>query len=149
MNAPTSVAIVEKPVSITLAVPSEARSSAEKGSAASQHPKTHVDIDTDAERMKSVLGRMTSTSVGELEGLVSELHEVREFLKSEGERVQREITNYAQLNQRALAAIKIITETISPWKGTALESEAERSGPEPLVGEREPEKRASVPGANK
>ena len=148
MNAPTSVSAAEKPV-VTLGVPSEASHSVEKGSIASQHSKTHVHIATDAERMKSTLVRMTSNSLDELEGLVSELQEVREFLKSEGERVQREITNYVQLNQSALAAIKIITETIGPWKSTALENDAQNLGAAPLLGEREMEKRTADPRTNK
>jgi hypothetical protein len=63
-----------------------------------------------------------------LGALVSELQEVQTFLKSEGERIQREITNYAQLNQSALAAIKVITQTIGPWKSTVLESDSNASG---------------------
>jgi|SRR5215208_854545 len=62
------------------------------------------------------------------EGLFSELQEVRDFLKSEGERVQREVANYAQLNQSALAAIKINTDTIGPWKSTARDSDPQNSG---------------------
>lgn len=141
MNAPTSIATVDKPVPMTLAVPTEARHSVEKGSSPSQHSK--IDVDTDAEQMRSMLFRMTSNSVDELEGLVSELQEVRDFLKVEGERVQREITNYAQLNQSALAAIKIIAGTIGPWKST------KNSGAGPLLGGHEMEKLSASSGANK
>jgi hypothetical protein len=96
-----------------------------------------------------MLARMTSNSVDELEGLVSELQEVREFLKSEGERVQREIMNYTQLNRNALTAIKIITETIGPWKNTALEKDAQNSGTEAVAGNGQTEKRAPGSDANR
>jgi hypothetical protein len=148
MNAPTSVTAVERQTQVSLAVPSESRHSVEKGSA-SQHTKVPLHIETEAERMRSMLLRLTSNSLEELEDLAAELQEVREFLKSEGERVQREVANYAQLNQSALAAIKIITETIGPWKSTALESEPQNSGTEPLPGEREGGKRVPSPGASK
>jgi hypothetical protein len=56
---------------------------------------------------------------------MSEIQEVREFLMSEGERVQREIANYAQLNQSVtLAATKIKAETVGTWKNTAITGEA-------------------------
>ena len=124
MNASASA---EKLVPVTLAAASESKHSAAKGNAVWQHSK-NVHIDTDAERMRSTLHRMTSNSVDELESLFSELQEVRDFLKSEGERVQREVANYAQLNQSALTAIKIITETIGPWKSTALDNDPQNSG---------------------
>ena len=51
----------------------------------------------------------TSKSIKELEGLTFELNGLQEFLKSETERVQREIDN-------ALSGLKIIIDTISPWR---------------------------------
>ena len=55
----------------------------------------------DGERIRSLVARLTSNSIDELEGLGSDLtsavRELQEFLKSEGERVQREIVNYAHL----------------------------------------------------
>jgi hypothetical protein len=56
---------------------------------------------------------------------MSEIQEMREFLRSERERVQREIVNYAQLNQNvALAATKIKAETVGTWKSTAVGGDA-------------------------
>jgi hypothetical protein len=127
MNAAKSVAAVEKPLTTTLSTPLESRAAAERGSTASQRAKPHVHADTEAEKIPSTLARMTAKSFEELEGLVAELQEVREFVKSEGERVQREIANYTQLNQSAWAAVKIISETIGPWKSTAIDGEAQSS----------------------
>ena len=116
-----------KPMATAISVPvapqTQARNAAEKTIAAAQGSKVHSEIDTDSERMRTTIIRMTSSSASELDGLVSEIQEVREFLNSESERVQREIANYAQLNQRALAVIKMITQTISPWKSTPLEKD--------------------------
>jgi hypothetical protein len=66
-------------------------------------------IETDAERILSSIARLTSTSIGELEELTSELQKLDEFLKSETGRVQREI-------ESVLAGIKIIVEAITPWR---------------------------------
>ena len=69
----------------------------------------------DGDRIMSSIGLLTSKSIKELEGLTFELHGLQEFLKSETERVQRDIDN-------ALAGLKIIIETISPWRSAQPES---------------------------
>ena len=71
-----------------------------------QRPKQRMELD--AERIRSSIARLSSSSVGELEGLASELRKLDEFLKTESARVQQEI-------EGALAGIKIITEAIIPW----------------------------------
>jgi hypothetical protein len=45
-----------------------------------------------------------------------DLQRVRDFLASEGERVQREIAGYAQLSQVAMTSVKIIAESMQQWK---------------------------------
>src|SRR5215467_12268986 len=72
-------------------------------------------VDYDGDRIMSSIGLLTSKSIKELEGLTFELHGLQEFLKSETERVQRDIDN-------ALAGLKIIIETISPWRSAQPES---------------------------
>ena len=39
----------------------------------------------------SLLDRVSGSSVTEIDGLIADLHNVRDFLKAEGDRVQREI----------------------------------------------------------
>jgi hypothetical protein len=68
-------------------------------------------VQVNADRIRSSVARLTSNSMNELEGLTSELQQLQEFLRSEAERVEREI-------ESALAGINIIVETISPWKST-------------------------------
>ena len=58
-----------------------------------------AQIEDDIERAKSSLARLGSNSVDKLDELMSEIQEMREFLRSEGERVHREILNYAQLSR--------------------------------------------------
>jgi hypothetical protein len=82
-------------------------------------PKPLTHIEADAEKIRSSVVRLTSSSIDGLEGLSSELQQLQTFLKSEVERVQGEI-------ESALAGIKIIVETIAPWKKQAR---VVRSGP--------------------
>jgi hypothetical protein len=76
-------------------------------------PPTPTQIEADAERIRSSVARLTANSIDGLEGLSSELQQLQTFLKSEVERVQGEI-------ESALAGIKIIIETIAPWKTNSV-----------------------------
>jgi len=103
-----------------------------------------AEIEENCERTKSSLARLSANSADKLEGLMSEIQEMLDFLRSEGERVQGEITSYAELNQKiALAATKIRAETVGPWKGTA--SDAQYSRLKQLTSGRERIKRWPAP----
>ncbi len=91
-----------------------------------------TQIEDDTERTKSYLARLTSKSLEKLERLMSEIQEMQEFLRSEGERVEREIANYAKLNQSiALTATKIKAETVGTWRGTAVTGDAHSGAKQP------------------
>ena len=77
----------------------------------SEKSKPSGPLEISAERFSSV-ARLTSSSINELQGLVSELQKMQDFLKSEVDNVQRQIDS-------ALAGINIIVETIGPWKSLA------------------------------
>src|SRR3978361_37981 len=51
-----------------------------------------------AENVSSVIERVSSASVAEIERVMAELANVRDMLRGEGERVQREISGYASLS---------------------------------------------------
>jgi hypothetical protein len=109
MNASTSVAVARKPL------PAKSELEAEIGNLLEQEGQTPSIQEDDGERIRSLVARLTSNSIDELEGLGSDLfsavRELQEFLKSEGERVQREVVNYAHLTETTLAAIKKMMET--------------------------------------
>jgi hypothetical protein len=67
--------------------------------------------------LNSLLDRVSGSSVQEIDDLITDLRNVRDFLQTEGERVQREITSYAQLSQVAMTSVKIIAESMQQWKG--------------------------------
>jgi hypothetical protein len=103
MNAPTSSAAAEK----SLPVDSDV------GAEISKLVEERIPIETEVERIRSSIARLSSNSVDGLEGLTSELQELQRFLNSEVQRVQGEI-------ESALAGIKIIIETIAPWKSSPV-----------------------------
>jgi hypothetical protein len=72
--------------------------------------------DVMANNVNSLVQRVAATSTQEIDKLIAELTTLREYLRSESERVQREIGGYAQLSQSALASTKVIADAMSQWK---------------------------------
>jgi len=119
MSARTAVATVEKSVPVESSIEAALNSLIQEEipeQLEAQTPK-RIQIEDDAERSRSFVARITSNSIDEIGELASDLssalQNLQEFLKSEGERVQREIVDYAHLNRTAVAAIKTIIETAS------------------------------------
>jgi hypothetical protein len=48
--------------------------------------------------------------------MIGELLAAKDFLESEGERVQREAEQYTTLTQMASASVKIISDTVARWR---------------------------------
>jgi hypothetical protein len=67
----------------------------------------------------SLIQRVAGTSLMEIESLISELEALRDLLHDEGQRVQREISGYAQLSQAAMKSTSMIADTVSQWKRAA------------------------------
>ena len=77
--------------------------------------------------INSLLDRVSGSSVTEIDSLIADLRNVRDFLKTEGERVQREIASYAQLSQVAMTSVKIIAESMTQWKSQVSETRIDRA----------------------
>jgi hypothetical protein len=69
-----------------------------------------------ANNINALLQRVSGSSTKEIEMLIDELENLRDFLVSEGERVQREITGYAALSQAAMQSTRVIADGIAQWK---------------------------------
>jgi hypothetical protein len=66
--------------------------------------------------------RIAALSFDQLENVISELQDLRAFLRSEGERVQEEISSYLRLSQTTIGATKVIADSIPRWKTCASDS---------------------------
>jgi len=51
----------------------------------------------------------------EIEKLITQLHDMRDHLVYERQRVERTLTEYAQLNEASLKSTKIIAESLAKW----------------------------------
>lgn len=77
--------------------------------------------------INSLLDRVSGSSVTEIDSLIDDLRNVRDFLKNEGDRVQREIASYAQLSQVAMTSVKIIAESMHQWKSQVSDARLDRA----------------------
>jgi len=69
-----------------------------------------------AENLDALIRRIAGASIDEIDGTIRELESVREMLRGEGERISREIADYARLCQASMAAMKTIATRITKWK---------------------------------
>ena len=63
-----------------------------------------------------LIDKVSTTSIAEIENLISQLETVRNYLKTEGDRVQQEMARYAHLSDTASASVKIIAEHLGQWR---------------------------------
>jgi hypothetical protein len=139
MNAPTAAAAAETSPSVESIVEAEISNlvtqlaKQESPKPVAPPPEPVAPVANDAERIRASVGRLTTSSIAELNGLTSQLEELQQFLKVEVDRVEREI-------ESALAGINIIIETITPWR-SITESLA---APRPRAPRREPEPEADI-----
>ena len=69
--------------------------------------------------VNSLIQRVAGTSLAEIDNLISELEGLRDLLHAEGQRVQREISGYAQLSQAAMKSTRMIADNVAQWKRAA------------------------------
>jgi len=90
-------------------------------STASGTTETALEPSTEAtvNNVNSLIQRVAGTSLAEIENLISELESLRDLLHAEGQRVQREISGYAQLSQAAMKSTRMIADNVTQWKRAA------------------------------
>jgi len=78
---------------------------------APSRPESETDVE-----IAPLVQKVGATSIAEIERTIGQLQEARDFLQSEGERVQRETEQYTSLTQMASASVKIISDTVARWR---------------------------------
>jgi hypothetical protein len=71
--------------------------------------------ETDVE-IAPLVEKIGATPIGEIDKLIGDLQEAKNFLQSERERIQRQTTRYTKLAQTALASVEIIFDTVRGWR---------------------------------
>ena len=75
---------------------------------------------TGVENATNLIDRVAGATTEEIDRLIVELQTMREMLHREGERVRRELTNYAGLSQSAMHSMKVIADTLAQFKPEAV-----------------------------
>jgi methyl-accepting chemotaxis protein len=64
------------------------------------------------ENLSDLLGRVSETSMGGIDSLINEFERLRGKLQTDGERIKREIEEYAALSQQVMELTKTISGSV-------------------------------------
>src|SRR5499427_5300070 len=64
------------------------------------------------ENLSELLGRVSNNSTGKIDNLVGDFQQLREKLRTDGERIQREIEEYKSLSEMVMQFTKTISESV-------------------------------------
>ena len=78
------------------------------------HAEVLPQTETDAE-IAPLIQQVAATSIAEIDRLIVELQEAKNYLQSEGERIEREIVRYTNLTQMASFTAEMISDAVSQW----------------------------------
>ena len=70
------------------------------------------DGERSAENLGNLLREVSKTSMGEIDKLISELQTLRRKLQTDGDRIQRDITEYAELSEQVMRLTTIISDSV-------------------------------------
>jgi hypothetical protein len=76
-------------------------------------------------------------SIAEIEKMIGEMQDAKNFLQTEWERIHRETARYMKLAQTASASVEIIFETVRGWReaGHPLDNESTSNGIRHTIGD--------------
>jgi len=72
--------------------------------------------DPAAETMNTLIRQVAGASMEEIDRVILELQSVREMLRNEGHRVNREIAGYVSLSHATMTAMKMIADSLTQWR---------------------------------
>jgi chemotaxis protein histidine kinase CheA len=71
------------------------------------------------ENLSELLGRVSNNSTGQIDNLVGDFQQLREKLRTDGERIQREIEEYNTLSEMVMQMTKTISESVEKVRASA------------------------------
>jgi hypothetical protein len=91
--------------------------------AASRREQRLERKDEAAEQINAVIERVAGASFDEIDHVIAALQTMKDTLRQEGERVQREIVGYASLSHSAVTTMKVIADSLRQWKPGQLRTD--------------------------
>ena len=71
---------------------------------------------TETDEIVPLVQKIEAGSIAEIEKIIGEMQEAKNFLQTEWERIQGETARYMKLAQTASASVEIIFETVRGWR---------------------------------
>lgn len=116
-SAESPVESAPQPAPLRLAEPPRPAFEAKAAEEPQARPaRSGSDRDAIAVTVGAVVQRTASASIEEIDRLIAELQDMRGVLRSRGERLQDEISDYVRLGRAAEASTRAIGEQVSLWK---------------------------------
>jgi SOS-response transcriptional repressor LexA len=78
------------------------------------HEELSAQAETDAE-IAPLIQKVGATSIAEIDRLLAELEEAKNYLQSEGKRIELEMARYSNLARMTSLTAKIISDAVSKW----------------------------------
>ena len=76
------------------------------------------DGEMSGEHLGTLLRQVSKTSIGEIDGLIVELRTLHKTLQTDGDRIQRDIAEHAELSQQVMQLTKIISDSVRNLPGS-------------------------------
>jgi hypothetical protein len=83
-----------------------------RGAAPAYRQTKSRDGELSAENLGDLLRRVSKTSTSEIDNLIGELQTLRRKLQTDGDRVQRDIAEHAELSQQVMQLTTIISDSV-------------------------------------
>lgn len=78
--------------------------------------QAHSDGELESNNLSNLLRRVSAQSTREIDHLIGELQRLRERLRADGSRVERDIVEYAALSQSVIQLTRIIADGVTHVK---------------------------------
>jgi hypothetical protein len=89
-----------------------------RGSSAVLCQPEATDVEISADNLTTLLRRVSEASTREIENLIGDLQSLRKKLHTDGNRIQRDIAEYAELSQQVMQLANIISESVKKLPAT-------------------------------
>jgi hypothetical protein len=76
------------------------------------------DVEISADNLTALLRRVSEASTRDIENLIGDLQSLRRKLHTDGNRIQREIAEHAELSQQVMQLTSIISESVKKLPAT-------------------------------
>jgi predicted small metal-binding protein len=77
------------------------------------------DAEMSGEHLGNLLRQVSETSIDEIDSLIVELKTLHKKLQTDGDRIQRDIAEHAELSHQAMQLTKIISDSVKKLPGRA------------------------------